>query len=258
VASTDASVLRISDGQVVVVAQLPDAPIVGITIGSDGTVFVANALGVSRIVDGAPTLIVDGPSVGLSKHLGPLALDGGGNLYIADNGTARIIRRAPDGALTLVAGTGRPAATGATPTDGGAAVTSDIGAITGLVVDNDGNLLMADAALLRVRAVAPDGTITTVAGGGSVTTGGLAPGTAATALGFGTVDGIAIDRQHRTYVADARSHAITRFGPDGVAESVVAGPSTSPADGLAISPSGDLIYSDGLVLWSASKVGTTG
>jgi molecular chaperone DnaK (HSP70) len=258
VASTDASVLRISDGQVVVVAQLPDAPIVGITVGSDNSVFISNPSGVVRIVDGVATLLLDRRVAGLSSDLGPLALDGGGNLYIADNGTARIIRLAPDGALTLVAGTGRPATTGATPTDGGAAVTSDIGTITGLVVDNDGNLLMADAALLRVRAVAPNGTITTIAGGGTITTEGMAAGTGATALGFGTVDGIAIDRQRRTYVADSRSHAVIRFGSDGVAESVVAGPSTSPADGLAISPSGDLIYSDGLVLWSAPKVGTTG
>ena len=258
VSGADASVLRVSAGQVKVEAEVPDAPVVGIAIGSDGSVFVAHPSGITRVLDGVATLILDGPAAGLSKDLGPLALDGGGNLYIADNGTSRIIRRAPDGVVTLVAGTGHHAVAGSATTDGGAAVTSDIGNVTGLVVDNDGNLLIADAVLLRVRAVAQNGTISTIAGGGTVTLDGVAAGTAATALGFGSVDGIALDRQHRIYVADAVSHAVVRFGPDGVAEAVLAGPSTSPSNGLAISPSGDLIYSDGLVLWSAAKVGATG
>ena len=258
VSGADASVLRISAGQVVVEAEVRDAPVVGIAIGSDGSVFVAHSSGITRILDGVATLIVDGPTAGLSRDLGPLALDGGGNLYIADNGTSRVIRRAADGGLTLVAGTGRHAVAGAVTTDGGAAVTSDIGNVTGLVIDNDGNLLIADAVLLKVRAVAPNGTIATIAGGGTVAPDSLAPGTAATALAFGSVDGLALDRQHRIYVADAVSHAVVRFGPDGVAESVLADPNASPSDGLAISPSDDLIYSDGLVLWSAAKVAATG
>ncbi len=256
VSGTDASVLRISAGQVDIAAELSGAPIVGIAIGSDGSLFIANPSGIARVVAGVTTLILDASAAGLSHDLGPLTLDGGGNLYIADNGTSRVIRRAPDGALTLVAGTGHRAVAGATTTDGGAAVTSDIGIVSGLLVDNHGNLLIADAALLKVRAVAPDGTISTVAGGGSVALSGLEPGTAATALGFGSVDGIAIDQRGRIYVADAASHAVVRFGSDGAAEPVLAGPDTSPSSGLAIAPSGDLIYSDGLVLWSAAKVAT--
>ena len=258
VSGTDASVLRISAGQVNIEAELPDAPIVGITVGSDGSLFVANPSGIVHVVGGVTTLILDGPAAGLSNDLGPLALDGGGNLYIADNGTSRIIRRAPDGALTLVAGTGQRAVAGATEKDGAVAVTSEIGIVTGLLIDDHGNLLIADATLLTVRAVAPDGMISTVAGGGTVALSGVEPGTAATALGFGSIDGITIDQRSRVYVADAASHAVVRFGSDGVAEPVLAGPNTSPSRGLAIAPSGDLIYSDGFVLWSAAKVGTTG
>jgi hypothetical protein len=59
-------------------------------------------------------------------------------------------------------------------------------------------------------------------------------------------------------VADAKGHAVVRFGTDGVVERVLGSPTTSPTAGLAIAPSGDLIYSDGLALWGAAKVGEAG
>ena len=258
VTCSDASILKITAGQVAIVAELSDPTVAGIAVGSDNTVFAATPAGIAHIVDGVATLVVDGPAVGLSNDLGPLALDGGGNLYIADNGTSRIIRRAPDGGLTLVAGTGKRAAAGSAPRDGDPAVTSGIGTVTGLVVDGGGNLVIADGLLLRVLAVASDGTITTIAGGGTVAPDGMPPGTTATSLGFGSVDGIAVDKQRRTYVAAAQNHAVIRFGSDGVVERVLGSPTTSPSNGLAIGPAGDLVYSDGLVLWSAAKVGVAG
>ena len=254
VASSEPMVLKVTGGEVGVAARLSavDVPAAGMVVGSDGSVFVATPAGVVRIVDGTRALILDGPAAGLSTDLGPLAMDGGGNLYIADNGRSRIIRRAPDGTLTLVAGIGLPATPGSRPADGAAAVASKIGRIAGLAVDLDGNLLMADAGLRLVREVAPDGTIRTRAGGGTIGTREVVTATAtvtvtvtATATGtrtapspvhaqdlaFSSLDGIAVDQRKRIYVSDRQGQAIVRFGPDRAVELVidVAANSTSAA-----------------------------
>ena len=240
VASSEPMVLKVTGGEVGVAARLSavDVPAAGLVVGSDGSVFVATPAGVVRIVDGTRALILDGPAAGLSTDLGPLAMDGGGNLYIADNGRSRIIRRAPDGTLTLVAGIGLPATPGSRPADGAAAVASKIGRIAGLAVDLDGNLLMADAGLRLVREVAPDGTIRTRAGGGTIGTREVVNATVtatATATGtrtarspvhaqdlaFSSLDGIAVDQRKRIYVSDRQGQAIVRFGADRAVELVI-------------------------------------
>lgn len=269
--STGISVLKVSDGTVEVVAGFisTDVTTAGIAIGSDEAVFVTTPDGVVRVRDGVRELVLDGPAAGLSSDLGPLAFDGGGNLYIADNGTSRIVRQAPDGALTLVAGTGTPATAGSDPVEGAVAASSEIGVVTGLVVDRDGNLLIADAGLQRVRAVARDGTITTLAGGGSISLDSLGRSGAVdtatvTDLAFSSVDDIALDRHGRVYVADGAGRAIVRFGSDGIVELVLrsepGGDASAPGGviALAISPSGALIFSDGLALWSMSGVAEPG
>ena len=261
VASASPSIVKVSGGQAVVVGELSagQAPAGGITIGSDGAIFVATRAGIVHIVGGISSLILDGPAAGLSGDLGPLALDGGGNLYIADNGGSRIIRRAPDGSLTLVAGTGNPATADSTVVDGGPAATADIGLVTGLVVDRDGNLLIADNGVRRVRAVARDGTITTVAGGGALdlrTVAAAPPANRAEAadVALASVAGIAVDVHRRIYVADGLSRAIVRFGSDGVVEVALADVDVTA---FALSRSGALIFSDGRTLWSVLGVDGT-
>ena len=155
VIATGSSVYTVSGGQVRVAATLSaaQAPARAITVGADGTIFVSSPAGIVKIANGVAGLLLDGPSAGLSSDLGALSLDGGGNLFIADNGSSRIVRLAPDGGLTLVAGTGTAAAVGGSvPVDGQPAATSPIGRVTGLVIDRTGRLLIADAGLHVVRA----------------------------------------------------------------------------------------------------------
>ncbi len=254
VIASGSSVLTVSGGQVKVAATLSaaQAPARAITVGSDGSIFVASPAGIVKIANGVGELLLDGPSAGLSSDLGALSLDGGGNLFIADNGSSRIVRLAPDGGLTLVAGTGTPAAAGSVPVDGQAAATSPIGHVSGLAVDRSGRLLIADADLHVVRAVAADGTISTVAGGGGITIPGgdspnLPEGTKATDLGFSSIVAMAVDGKGRVYVADSATRAIVRFDADGGASIAVR---YDPVTALAIAPSGALIFADGLVLWT--------
>ncbi len=98
-----------------------------------------------------------------------LALDGSGNLYIADTHNQRVRRvDAVTGVITTLAGVGRtgaglPAESG----DGGPAVSAALALPRGLTVGSDGSVYVADSANNRIRRIAADGTVTTVAGAGS-------------------------------------------------------------------------------------------
>jgi hypothetical protein len=102
-----------------------------------------------------------------------LALAPNGTLYIADGVENVIYARTAAGAFSVVAGTGVAGFTG----DGGPATAAALNDPSGMLVEPDGTLLFADGMNHRLRAVAPDGRISTVAGNGQfakVTRPGLA------------------------------------------------------------------------------------
>ena len=212
----------------------------GVAVGPDGDAFVTMSTGVKRIApDGSSELVVDADAEGLGSTFGPIAVDGVGNLYFYDGSTHRVLRRGTDGSLSHVAGTGEQAAAGQPATgDGGPAVAAPLSSVVGLDVDGRGNLLIADAGHSLVRSVASDGTITTIAGGGSVplsaSVGAFAPdGTEATELDLGQVAGVTVDGSGRVYVSDGLHHAIVRFEPGEGMELLIADqPGTSEASGL--------------------------
>src|SRR5438445_5921470 len=89
-------------------------------------------------------------SATLSDPLG-VALDAGGNLYIADFSSHRIRKvTAATGIITTVAGNGSPTFAG----DGGAATSASLFRPTGVALDASGNLYVADQDNYRVRKVA--------------------------------------------------------------------------------------------------------
>lgn len=91
-----------------------------------------------------------------------LALAPNGTLYIADGVENVIYARTAAGAFSVVAGTGVAGFTG----DGGPATAAELNDPSGMLVEPDGTLLFADGMNNRLRAVAPDGRISTVAGNG--------------------------------------------------------------------------------------------
>jgi trimeric autotransporter adhesin len=148
----------------------------GIAVDRAGNVFVADTgNSVVRRIDtnGIITTVAgNGTSGSLGDGLravdaelnGPIgvAVDGSGNVYIADTDSDRVRRVTPDGTILPLAGTGAPGPLG----DGGSALRATLRQPAGLAVDQAGDVLIADAFDGRVRRVAPDGTITTIAGGG--------------------------------------------------------------------------------------------
>lgn len=89
-------------------------------------------------------------------------LDGEGNLYVSEFDGARVVEIAPNGKLTVVAGTGfgRDGYSG----DGGPATSAQLSKPGGLAFDPDGHVVIADHGNDAIRTVDDDGVITTLAG----------------------------------------------------------------------------------------------
>src|SRR5207302_590405 len=127
-------------------------------------------------------------SVRLSFPTG-VALDGSGNLFIADAQNHRIRRvDAATDVITTVAGNGTQGFSG----DGGAATSASLYFPSGVALDGSGNLFIADSHNHRIRRVdAATGIITTVAG--NVTQGFSGDGVAATSASLYYPSGVAVD-----------------------------------------------------------------
>lgn len=227
VATAEATVLRITGGQIALLASLNPAEGIpgGIVVAADGSVLVSTKAGVRAYRDGASTLLLDATAAAMGTTPGPLTLDGVGNLYVADNDTHRIIRRGTDGSLSLVAGNGAVAPPGAYAGEGKPAGSAALAKVTGLAIDAGGNLILADSGALAIREISSAGAITTLAGDGATplnNAGTIAPeGTQARSIAFATIDGFAVNTAGRVYVADNTNGAIVRISSTGGIEAVI-------------------------------------
>jgi hypothetical protein len=88
-----------------------------------------------------------------------LAVAPDASLLIVDRRRNQLLRRLPDGELQVVAGSGATGFAG----DGGPATAAAFNGLSGVAVGADGTIYLADTGNRRVRAIAPDGTIRTVA-----------------------------------------------------------------------------------------------
>jgi poly(3-hydroxybutyrate) depolymerase/sugar lactone lactonase YvrE len=201
----------------------------GIVVDREGSLFVADTYKrrVQKVAaDGTLSTVVDPSELGLPSAV---AVDSQGNLFIADSDGHRILRVSPDGSITPIAGTGAAGFSG----DHAAATTAQLNAPSGLAVDREGNLFIADRYNHRVRRLATDGRISTVAGTGTPGfAGDEGPATAAL-LNFPT--GVAVDSQGNLFIADSLNHRVRRVGVDGVITTVIGGEPGSGGGGeLAI------------------------
>jgi len=137
------------------------------------------------------------------RQPGGIAVDGSGNIYIADtrNNVVRMVNTS--GIITTVAGVGGP---GGYSGDGGPATSAQLWTPAGVAVDDAGNLYISDARNLVVRKVNASGVISTIAGNN--TPGYSGDGGAATAAQLFAPLGIAVTASGNLYIADSRNNVI--------------------------------------------------
>jgi hypothetical protein len=124
--------------------------------------------------------------------------------------------RRRDGSIARFAGTGRYSERPSG--DGGPATEADISFAQGLTRLPDGSILFGDTGYGRVRRIAPDGTINTVAGSGEV--GFSGDGGPATAAQLRSPSDLLPIADGGFLIADTYNGRVRRVGPDGVISTV--------------------------------------
>jgi uncharacterized protein (TIGR03437 family) len=173
------------------------------------------------------TLGDGGPATSATLNLPVgVALDSGGNLYIADYGNNRVRKvSVTTGTITTVAGSG---STNGAVGDGGPATSATVSGPAGVALDNAGNIFIADFVDNRIRKVSPAGIITTMAGTGAA--GYFGDGGLATISAINAPKGLAVDATGNVYIADTGNGRVRLVTTDGQINTI-AGDGLSSASG---------------------------
>jgi hypothetical protein len=145
-----------------------------------------------------------------------IAVDGGGNVYVADTGNHAIRKITPAGMVTTFAGTA-----GSRGWADGTGATAGFSSPGGVAVDGGGNVYVADTRNQTIRRITPGGVVTTLAGTAALS--GSADGNGASAR-FNFPEGLAVDGIGNVYVADTINHTIRKITPAGVVSTLIGEP----------------------------------
>lgn len=137
-----------------------------------------------------------------------------GTMYYSEPSGARVRSVTPNGIISTVAGNGEGGFSG----DGGPATTAQIQNPYAIAVAPDGSLFITDQATNRIRRVAPNGIISTVAGTGVA--GFSGDGGPATAAQLNSPFGLAVGPDGSLYILDSQNGRVRRVGPDGIISTV--------------------------------------
>lgn len=196
-----------------------------LAIGPQGDLYVVDFDSVRRVSPGGAVTTVslrnaDGSSYQPIELFG-IAVDPQGNLYLS--ATSWIDRVSSTGIVTRYAG--HDAKGFADGTVG----RSYFHLPRKLAFDRSSNLYVADYGNQRIRCIAPDRSVKTVAGNGIL---GYTDGAAAySRLNFPS--GLAVDAAGNVLVADTFNHSIRQISPDGYVRTIAGNNSPGYADGSA-------------------------
>ena len=187
---------------------------------------LAAAPSVVAQVPGSHGFAGDGGPAELAKLAFPtaVAVQSDGGFLIADSENHRVRRVGPDGIITTIAGTGHAAFTG----DGGPAAAASLNVPGDVAVTPDGGYLIADTGNNRIRRVAPDGTITTVAGSGA--TGFAGDGGPASAAQLAAPQGVDMTPEGTIIISDTANNRVREVSLSGTIDTV-AGDGTTGSRG---------------------------
>lgn len=155
---------------------------------------------------GAPGFSGDGGAATSARLFQPfsVAVDGSGNLYIADASNYRVRKvTAATGNISTIAGNGSAGASG----DGGLATAARFNTPYSIAVNRSGDLFISDFNNSKIRKVtAATGIVSTVAGTG--TSGYTGDGGPAVSARLGEPRGLFLDQSGNLYLADYLNSAI--------------------------------------------------
>ena len=208
-----------------------------VAVDGAGNVYVADAYG-NTIRKVTPAGVVStfagmagspGSSDGTgttARFAGPrgVAVDGTGNVYVADSGNNTIRKVTPAAVVSTLAGIA-----GSVGSADGTGAAARFYSALGVAVDGTGNVYVADTYNHTVRKVTPAAVVSTLAGMAGLT--GSADGTGAAAR-FNSPQGVAVDRTGNVYVADKGNHTLRKVTPAGVVSTLAGMPGfAGSADG---------------------------
>ena len=234
----------------------------GLAVDSSGNLYVADTssntirkvspAGVVTTLAGSPYRNGNSDGTGGAAQFSyprGVAVDGSGNVYVADSNNHTIRKISPGGVVTTLAG--MPNQSGSSDGTGSAA---RFNYPSGLVADAAGNVFVADTNNQTIRMIATNGAVTTLAG--SPNQGGNSDGTGGAAR-FSNPEDVAVDAADNVYVVDTNNDIVRMITPSGVvttlagtsnqwgsADGTGAGARFGYPAGIAADASGDVFVAD--------------
>lgn len=191
-----------------------------ITEGGVVSTFAGGAKGGPKTRAHALQGAVVGRKACFNKPVG-LAVDKGGNVFVADKLNHSIRKVTQYGVVDTIAGSGKPDFADG---EGGAARFNEP---HGVAVDESGNVYVADSKNNRIRKITASGNVTTLAGSGI---GGNADGQGKEAS-FNGPNSVAIDGSGNVYVGDRGNNRIRKISPNGTVTTLAGSGKPEFADG---------------------------